>query len=195
MTRMAAAGIIGINYNTIAVWINRYPKFAEAVAAAEQEAEARFTQVIARAAFGIDVTRTRTVQKIVAGVPVTETTTETFREHDWKAAQYWLSRRRRSEWGENVTIDLDNEIKALLAQLAQLPADPIEIEGREVEVTALPAPQEVEDEQVELGGDSTPGELGVVAGEGEAPGNQPVAGGSDPPGTGSAAGEPGSLEA
>ncbi len=52
------------------------------------------------------------------GLPIQSTKTVRRTEFDWRAAESWLKRRRRPEWGDNVNIDLDREIADLLAQLA-----------------------------------------------------------------------------
>ncbi len=40
---------------------------------------------------------------------------------DWRAAECWLKRRRRDEWGDNVSlasdVDVDKQIEELLAEL------------------------------------------------------------------------------
>jgi hypothetical protein len=37
---------------------------------------------------------------------------------DWKAAESWLKRRRREDWGDRVAHEIDNDIAQLMAQLA-----------------------------------------------------------------------------
>ena len=39
---------------------------------------------------------------------------------DWRAAESWLKRRRRADWGDNVAIDVDAEVARTLSQLAAL---------------------------------------------------------------------------
>ena len=36
---------------------------------------------------------------------------------DWRAAEAWLKRRRREEWGENVSVSADRRAAELLAEL------------------------------------------------------------------------------
>jgi hypothetical protein len=90
MTRTAAAGLVDIDVSTLDAWRQRFPSFAAQVTVAEQQAEARYTTIIARAA----------------------------NDGDWQAAKYWLSRRRRKDWGESLHIQLDQEITALMEQIA-----------------------------------------------------------------------------
>jgi hypothetical protein len=95
-TRTASVLASGIDYTTFLAWLKRYPSFANDVARAEAEVEARYAAVLFQAAAPHDV------------VEVTETTgpdgttirTTTRREFDWRAALEWLRRRRREEWGD-----------------------------------------------------------------------------------------------
>lgn len=103
LTRQAAAGLIDTDQVTVFSWMKTEPGFAEQVETAEQRAEARFTAVIARAA----------------------------NNGDWQAAKYWLSHRRRRDWGDSVTVQLDIEIQQLIAQLTG-ESEPIEIESEVV---------------------------------------------------------------
>lgn len=104
MTRNAAAGLIDTDELTVLSWIKSKPDFAEQVKIAEQAAEARYISVIAKAA----------------------------NEGDWQAAKYWLSHRRRRDWGDSVHVQLDIEIQQLISQLTGT-EEPIEIEGSVVE--------------------------------------------------------------
>lgn len=94
MTRTAASGLVDIDVSTLDAWRQRFPSFAAQVTVAEQQAEARYTDIIARAAD----------------------------EGDWQAAKYWLSRRRRKDWGDSLHVDLDTEIKEILAKIAGVEA-------------------------------------------------------------------------
>jgi hypothetical protein len=75
MTRNGAAGIIGVHVCQIARWCAKDANFANDCAIAEQEAEARMTAAIVKAA-----------------------------PKDWRAAESWLKRRRPEEWGDRLTL-------------------------------------------------------------------------------------------
>jgi hypothetical protein len=115
MTRTAAASRGEVDRHTLTVWMKRYPPFSADVLRAEAEAEARFTSTLAQAAAPHDVVETTLITKPDGS---TERRTITRREFDWRAAESWLKRRRREEWGDNVAVDLDREIAELLAQVA-----------------------------------------------------------------------------
>lgn len=125
-TRRAACLSNGVSEDSLSRWIARFADFAERVARAEAEAEARHTATLQRAADGWDactVTRTvktvfktrktttidpETKQEVVVEEPValeevTETRTEA-RQFDWRAAESWLRRRRRDEWGDQIDV-------------------------------------------------------------------------------------------
>jgi hypothetical protein len=105
MTRTAAAGLVDVSQDSLQRWCQRSAMFAEHVAQAEAEAEARYTQVIARAAFGYEVRKTKTTERLgVDGTPVIETVTETSRDSDWRAALEWLKRRRKGDWSERTEV-------------------------------------------------------------------------------------------
>src|SRR5262245_34329879 len=102
MTRTATCGAAGITLDTLNLWQKRYSAFSAQVRQAEAEAEARYTAVLARAAFGHEVTIRREVTRpiVVRTVDengrkhehleqVTEVTYETRRESDWRAALEW----------------------------------------------------------------------------------------------------------
>ena len=91
-TRKAAYESNGISHGTFAEWLEKYPAFPESVTRAEAEAEAIFTKSIYKAATAYDA--------------------------DWRAAEFWLKRRRRDEWGDSVNVDLDKRISDLLETLA-----------------------------------------------------------------------------
>ncbi len=130
MTRRGACGHAGISEDTFARWLTRFAGFAEQVALAESQAEAEYTQVIAKAAFGHDVVKTSTTtrpvvlkfvdehgQKRERIETVTETTVEKRQEYDWRAALEWLKRRVPERWSDRTSIDLDKEIAELIAEL------------------------------------------------------------------------------
>lgn len=71
MTRRAAIGQAGISDETFARWLRRSVGFVEQVTQAENEAEAHYTEALAKAA-----------------------------KTDWRAAMEWLKRRRRADWGD-----------------------------------------------------------------------------------------------
>jgi hypothetical protein len=76
MTRSGAAGIAGVHVCQIGRWCEKDATFASECAIAEQEAEARMTGTIVKAAAN----------------------------GDWKAAESWLKRRRPEEWGDRLTL-------------------------------------------------------------------------------------------
>ena len=88
-TRRAAYGSANVDAATFARWQKVYPEFAEGVTRAEADAEARFTQSLYKAATGYD--------------------------SDWRAAEAWLKRRRRDEWGDNINLNRlsDDDLIAL----------------------------------------------------------------------------------
>jgi hypothetical protein len=114
MTRTAAAGLVNIDVATLENWRRRYSSFLAQIDIAEQEAEARYIGVIAKAAFGHEVTERKETHKANGEIEVIITTR---RDYDWQAARYWLSRRRRDEWGDRVEIELTREIETLLGEL------------------------------------------------------------------------------
>ena len=93
-TRTAASGAVGIGRDTFLEWMKRYPAFSDGVTCAEAKAELRFTTTLAKAAEGTDE---------VPG--------------DWRAAESWLKRRRREDWGDNIAVAADKEAARILAEL------------------------------------------------------------------------------
>ncbi len=93
MTRSAAAGLAGVHVVRLCEWCAKYSNFRNACAVAEQEAEARITGTLIKA--------------VVAG--------------DWKAAESWLKRRRRDEWGDGVSVRYErmteDELRAYITGL------------------------------------------------------------------------------
>ena len=93
-TKTAAAESNGVEYETFRRWMFSKVEFHALVIRAEAKAEMRFTATITKAAQGT---------KDIPG--------------DWRAAESWLKRRRRAEWGDNTTVSADREIAAALASL------------------------------------------------------------------------------
>jgi hypothetical protein len=85
----AAATALGIHRSTVYIWRNTVSGFSDALKQAEGLAELHHTLVLHSAS--------------VAG--------------DWRASQFWLSRRRREMYGDNIDLDIDRRITALLAKL------------------------------------------------------------------------------
>jgi len=98
-TRTAALQRVGIDWSTFYKWLDQKPEFAGNVARAEADAELRFTTPIATAAN--------------AG--------------DWRAAAFWLERRRPKEWGlkqeisGTIQMDMASLIRSHLAAPEPLP--------------------------------------------------------------------------
>ncbi len=89
-TRRAASSAGPVHYETMLNWMGRYSSFSDKVEDAENAAELRFTLVLTKAA----------------------------NDGDAASAEKWLKRRRREDWGDNVTIDIDKAIADTLALLA-----------------------------------------------------------------------------
>lgn len=105
-TRRAACAAAGISTDTLATWLRDYPDFSAQITRAEDEAEAMYASVIERAAGGHEVTITReTTEPDADGLMVIKRTVETRREYDWRAAQFWLSRRRSDDWGDKTKLE------------------------------------------------------------------------------------------
>jgi hypothetical protein len=117
LSKHAASSLGAVTEDTLARWEKRYAGFAAKIAHAEAEAEARYIGVIAKAAFGHEVVERKEVHKENGDVEVTVTTRH---EYDWQAARWWLSRRRRQDWGDRLDITLHGEIENLIAQLQGL---------------------------------------------------------------------------
>lgn len=92
-TQKDAAAAAGIGENTLDDWKRADQDFRDAVTRAEGACAARMAA--------------RLYQEAAKD------------EGDWRAAESWLKRRRRSEWGDNVSVDIDREIERVLAQLAE----------------------------------------------------------------------------
>ena len=85
-TRKDAVGSIGIDYTTFLRWIEHNPSFANLVTSAEAFAAVKMTTILTKAADG-----------------------------DWRAALEWLKRRKRDEWGDNLSLSRlsDEDVIAL----------------------------------------------------------------------------------
>ena len=114
MTLTAAWAYGGVSDQSFARWSQRNVDFVAQVAQAESLAEGRYTSVIAKAAFGHEVVERRETHKASGELEVVITTRQ---EYDWQAARYWLSRRRRKDWGDNIKLDFAQEVTGLLEQL------------------------------------------------------------------------------
>ncbi len=103
-TRRAACQFAGISETTLADWISNFPDFREMVERAESEAEVRNVAIVQKAAQERDVVtvKVKTVQTAEGPVTITEKTTK--REMDWKAAAWWLGRRRPRDWGSTAGV-------------------------------------------------------------------------------------------
>ena len=75
---MATGGAADVHYDTFLSWLVQFPEFSDQVVRAEAEAEDACAQAI-HSAIGTD----------------------------WRAAEAWLKRRRREEWGDNQLDDLE----------------------------------------------------------------------------------------
>lgn len=74
-SRKGAANACGISYMTFLMWERDKPAFALRVAEAEAYAENKMAAILIRAA-----------------------------DTDWRASESWLKRRRKDDWGDNVTV-------------------------------------------------------------------------------------------
>lgn len=89
-TRKAAYEGAGVGHSTFASWIETIPVFSEGVTRAEAECEREMSRCIKTAA-----------------------------KDDWRAAEAWLKRRRKSEWSEKIeqehsgAVTLDAVLNAL----------------------------------------------------------------------------------
>lgn len=88
-TRTCACNYAGISLDTFERWMKSFAEFCGAVTRAEAEVEICHVAVIQSAA----------------------------KDGDWRASLEWLKRRRREEWGDNITHDIDKEIQELMAEL------------------------------------------------------------------------------
>ena len=88
-TRVAACAYAGITTDTMLNWEKTFSAFSASLTRATGLAEYGFTCVLKECAM----------------------------EGDWRAAESWLKRRRRDEWGDNINVDVDKRIAELLAEL------------------------------------------------------------------------------
>lgn len=84
-SRRGAAEYGGIDQTTLENWMKRYSDFSAAVVAAEAAVELRAALTIRQA----------------------------FTAGDWKAAAFWLERRRNKEWGRQVKVELINTVREM----------------------------------------------------------------------------------
>ena len=101
-TRTAVLAQAGIPAASLAYWIDKSKKVAEAVEQAEDQGEALHAAVIHKAATGYDKRKRRTITKSDGSqeIIVDEET-----DFDWRASKYWLEVRRRREWGNALPAD------------------------------------------------------------------------------------------
>ena len=71
-TRKDSAAYAGISEDTFALWLAKYPDFADAIEKAEADAAVRNVAIIGKAA----------------------------QNGTWQAAAWWLERRRKSDWAQ-----------------------------------------------------------------------------------------------
>jgi hypothetical protein len=95
MTVGAACAYAGITYDTFYVWCNEFPEFSESVARAEDEAEAFYTEIIAKSARERLVTKTKT-KTLPDGTEIVEKM-EGY-EFNPDSAKWWLERRRSQHY-------------------------------------------------------------------------------------------------
>jgi transposase len=93
-SRRGACDYAGISEDTFARWLKRYADFADAVVRAEATVELRAVVTIRQA----------------------------FNAGDWKAAAFWLERRRNKEWGRQVKVEIINTVREM-AKAAGLDPD------------------------------------------------------------------------
>lgn len=91
-TRRAAQQSVGIDDNTFYRWLEK-PGFRDAVVRAEADAETRATVALVKGFSGAD--------------------------GDWRAAESWLKRRRRDDWGDKVDFGKFND-EDLIAEAKKL---------------------------------------------------------------------------
>jgi hypothetical protein len=123
LTREASASRVDVDRTQIWRWIERFATFRNAVTRAEAEAEARFTSTMAQAAAPHEVVETTTTQ----GPDGTVTKTVIRREFDWRAAESWLKRRRRADWGDSLDvkrIDDDTLLRLIASAAGSVPEEP-----------------------------------------------------------------------
>lgn len=82
-TRRAACASAGIGESTLNDWINEFPEFSAALTHAENLAETGYVNVVQLAA----------------------------QNGDWKAAAWWLERRRKQEYSARIEQDISGRLK------------------------------------------------------------------------------------
>jgi hypothetical protein len=92
-TRRAAAESVGVTYECLRLWLEasdrgreEFVGFLASVTRAEAEAEARMTACVVKAALD-----------------------------DWRAAESWLKRRRREDWGDGIAVRYERMTNEQLA--------------------------------------------------------------------------------
>lgn len=134
-TRKASCLHAGFSEDTLARWlrgeggkegkaaIEGFADFADALTRAEADAEVRCEAIVQKAAQGYDSGHTKRTTKTVLEkrtikhpdgtvitemVPIQIVTEEviTEREFDWKAAAFWLERRRVQDWGSRQKVEV-----------------------------------------------------------------------------------------
>ena len=93
-TRTASYQSAGISQETFLEWLRRYPEFFDNVAAAEAAAENLMVASVRKAAVG----------------------------GDWRAAESWLKRRRRDDWGDNEKVTHGGSLEFIAASAAEADA-------------------------------------------------------------------------
>ena len=93
-TRMASYQTAGIHQDTFLDWLRRYPDFFDSVMAAEAAAENLMVASVRKAAVG----------------------------GDWRAAESWLKRRRRDDWGDNEKVTHGGSLEFIAASAAEADA-------------------------------------------------------------------------
>lgn len=91
MPRKGASEYGGVDQVTLERWMHKYVDFADAVIAAEASCELRAALTIRQA----------------------------FVDGDWKAAAFWLSRRRSQTWGETHRVEIINTVREMARAAGQ----------------------------------------------------------------------------
>jgi len=89
-TRKAACDFAGVDVASLARWLARYADFAVAIARAEADAENLMVAAVRKSALG----------------------------GDWRAAESWLKRRRREDWGDNEKVTHGGSLEFIAAAAA-----------------------------------------------------------------------------
>jgi hypothetical protein len=108
-TRKTAAAFAGVDESTFCRWLHRFADFASSVTLAEASCEVAMVATIRAAA-----------------------------PSDWRAASWWLERRRHQSWGKIDHVEI--EIRETAARVAeQTGADPEWLVKRAAEIAVLAA--------------------------------------------------------